>query len=113
MPPRARGARPRIADHALALPQAKDTSHPMVVLVTGSAGFVGFHAAAALKREGHGVVGLDNFNSYYSVSLKRARAAALADAGVHTAAADLNDAPAVRSLRRRRAAIQAHRTTAI
>ena len=66
-----------------------------MVLVTGTAGFVGFHAAKALRQEGHGVVGLDNFNTYYSISLKRARAAALDAAGVHTAAVDLNDADGV------------------
>jgi len=66
------------------------------VLVTGSAGFVGFHAAAALRRDGHGVVGLDNFNSYYSPQLKSARAAELERLGVHTVTADLNDADAVR-----------------
>jgi NADP-dependent 3-hydroxy acid dehydrogenase YdfG len=77
--------------------QRAGTSSPKVVLVTGTAGFVGFHAAKALRQEGHGVVGLDNFNTYYSVSLKRARAAALDAAGVHTAAVDLNDADGVRA----------------
>ncbi len=72
-----------------------------MVLVTGSAGFVGFHAARALRAQGHGVAGVDNFNSYYSVSLKRARAAALEAAGVHTVTADLNDAAAVRQPRNR------------
>lgn len=43
------------------------------VLVTGAAGFVGSHCAVALKKRGDGVLGLDNFNSYYDPSLKRAR----------------------------------------
>ena len=68
------------------------------VLVTGAAGFVGFHAALALRREGWGVVGLDNFNAYYSVALKRARTAQLEAAGVHTVSADLNDGQALRRL---------------
>ncbi|MEI7436447.1 MAG: NAD-dependent epimerase/dehydratase family protein [bacterium] len=50
----------------------------MKILVTGSAGFIGFHAAAALLRDGHQVTGLDNFNDYYSVTLKRDRFAQLA-----------------------------------
>jgi len=62
------------------------------VLVTGTGGFVGFHAAVALRKRGDGVLGLDNFNSYYPVSLKRARAAELEKAGVFTLDADLNDA---------------------
>lgn len=45
----------------------------MKILVTGSAGFVGFHVAARLLDEGHAVVGLDNFNDYYPVELKRRR----------------------------------------
>ncbi|MFA7158703.1 MAG: NAD-dependent epimerase/dehydratase family protein [Kiritimatiellia bacterium] len=49
----------------------------MKILVTGSAGFIGFHVAARLLAEGHEVVGLDNFNDYYPVALKRARAARL------------------------------------
>lgn len=58
---------------------------------------MGSHAALALKRLGCGVVGLDNFNAYYSPRLKRARAARLAGAGVHVVEADLNDGPALRA----------------
>ena len=42
-------------------------------LVTGAAGFVGFHVAERLLKNGARVVGLDNINSYYDVSLKHAR----------------------------------------
>jgi UDP-glucuronate 4-epimerase len=48
------------------------------VLVTGSAGFIGFHFTKRLLDEGYHVRGLDNFNAYYSVRLKEARAAELA-----------------------------------
>lgn len=43
------------------------------ILVTGAAGFVGFHTAKKLLDEGETVVGLDNLNDYYSVQLKRDR----------------------------------------
>jgi UDP-glucuronate 4-epimerase len=43
------------------------------VLVTGCAGFIGFHVAAALLARGDGVVGVDDLNGYYDVRLKRAR----------------------------------------
>src|SRR6478735_2956896 len=43
------------------------------VLVTGAAGFIGFHVARRLLDEGRRVVGLDNINSYYDPALKRAR----------------------------------------
>jgi UDP-glucuronate 4-epimerase len=43
------------------------------ILVTGSAGFIGFHLCNALLDDGHVVVGVDNLNSYYSVQLKRDR----------------------------------------
>jgi len=66
------------------------------VLVTGSAGFVGFHTAVALKERGVGVLGLDNVNDYYPVALKRARLAKLESLGVHTMEADLNDVAAIR-----------------
>jgi UDP-glucuronate 4-epimerase len=43
------------------------------VLVTGAAGFIGFHLAKRLLSDGHPVVGVDNMNPYYDVSLKKAR----------------------------------------
>ena len=49
----------------------------MTVLVTGAAGFIGFHVAMRLLDEERRVVGLDNFNTYYDVGLKEARWAQL------------------------------------
>jgi UDP-glucuronate 4-epimerase len=43
------------------------------ILVTGAAGFIGFHVARQLLAEGRKVVGLDNLNSYYDPALKRSR----------------------------------------
>lgn len=43
------------------------------ILVTGAAGFIGFHVARQLLAEGRPVIGLDNLNSYYDPALKRAR----------------------------------------
>ena len=43
------------------------------IIVTGSAGFIGFHVAKRLLEQGHTVVGVDNPNSYYSVQLKKDR----------------------------------------
>ncbi|XP_072990077.1 UDP-glucuronate 4-epimerase 6 [Typha latifolia] len=62
------------------------------VLVTGAAGFVGTHCSLALKNRGDGVVGLDNFNSYYDPSLKRARQNLLSGRGILVLEADINDA---------------------
>jgi len=45
----------------------------MKVLVTGAAGFIGFYLARKLLEAGHEVVGLDNLNDYYDVSLKQSR----------------------------------------
>lgn len=45
----------------------------MRYLVTGAAGFIGSHMLKSFTEQGHTVLGLDNFNSYYSPSLKRAR----------------------------------------
>ncbi|MGE0792225.1 MAG: NAD-dependent epimerase [Sandaracinaceae bacterium] len=44
------------------------------ILVTGASGFIGYHLSERLLARGDEVVGLDNFNDYYSVELKRARA---------------------------------------
>ena len=45
----------------------------MKILVTGAAGFIGFHLSQRLLERGNVVIGLDNLNEYYDVSLKRAR----------------------------------------
>src|SRR5271154_5446503 len=45
----------------------------MKILVTGAAGFIGFHTAKALLERGNVVVGLDNLNSYYDPKLKLSR----------------------------------------
>ena len=49
----------------------------MKILITGAAGFIGFHASLRLIGAGHNVVGIDNLNSYYDVGLKHARLARL------------------------------------
>ena len=45
----------------------------MKILITGSAGFIGFHTAKKFLDEGHEVVGIDNMNDYYDVGLKKSR----------------------------------------
>jgi UDP-glucuronate 4-epimerase len=49
----------------------------MTILLTGAAGFIGFHVAAALLERGERVIGIDNLNAYYDVKLKAARLAQL------------------------------------
>ena len=49
----------------------------MKILVTGAAGFIGFHLSRKLLERGEEVVGIDNLNDYYSVELKEARLAEL------------------------------------
>ncbi|MCH2244471.1 MAG: NAD-dependent epimerase [Crocosphaera sp.] len=49
----------------------------MKILVTGAAGFIGFHLSQKLLAKANEVIGLDNLNDYYDVSLKEARLASL------------------------------------
>ncbi|HEX3699057.1 MAG TPA: NAD-dependent epimerase [Phenylobacterium sp.] len=71
----------------------------MAVLVTGSAGFIGFHLARRLLERGDEVVGLDNLNPYYDPRLKAARLAILeAIPGYRHARLDLADREGVAAL---------------
>ncbi len=65
----------------------------MTILVTGTAGFIGYHTAEALLRRGQAVVGVDVVNDYYDVSLKEARLARLkAQPGFREVRLDIADA---------------------
>ena len=73
-----------VRERAGAVGAAARKAGKRVVLVTGAAGFVGFHTALRIHEEGDAVLGLDNFNRYYDVRLKRARAGLLRRAGMST-----------------------------
>lgn len=69
------------------------------ILVTGSAGFIGFHTSLRLLREGHEVVGIDNLNDYYDVQLKEDRLAHLVqEPGFTMVRGDLADRTAMEQL---------------
>ena len=71
----------------------------MKILVTGAAGFIGFHTSKLLLERGDEVIGLDNLNDYYDVSLKDARLAILESmSGFRFAKIDLADRPAMEAL---------------
>ena len=71
----------------------------MKVLVTGAAGFIGSNAAQVLLDRGDEVIGLDNMNDYYDVTLKEARLARLeVQSGFSFAKIDLADRPAMEAL---------------
>jgi UDP-glucuronate 4-epimerase len=68
------------------------------ILVTGAAGFIGSHAARRLLDAGHEVVGLDNLNEYYDVTLKQARLKRLEQARFRFEKLDLTDAAGIARL---------------
>ncbi|HEU4409255.1 MAG TPA: NAD-dependent epimerase [Polyangiaceae bacterium] len=70
-----------------------------MIWVTGAAGFIGFHVATRLLAEGEAVLGVDNVNDYYDVTLKEARLQQLeGKPGFAFERADLADAPALAAL---------------
>lgn len=71
------------------------------ILVTGAAGFIGAHAAAALSRAGHRVVGCDHYGPYYSPALKHARVTCVVPASVPVEHLDVTDLAGLQSLMRR------------
>lgn len=71
----------------------------MAILVTGSAGFIGFHLSRTLLARGEEVIGLDNLNAYYDPALKAARLALLeAEPGYRHARLNLEDREGVAAL---------------
>lgn len=68
------------------------------ILITGAAGFIGFHLALHLHKRGDFVVGLDNFNAYYDLTLKSERQKVLQKLPVHIARADIRDQDLVKEL---------------
>ena len=72
----------------------------MIVLVTGVAGFVGFHVAERLAANGVTVIGIDNFNDYYNVALKEARVTRLAGPRFTLCRADIADKEAMQAIAR-------------
>jgi len=71
----------------------------MKILVTGTAGFIGMHTAAKLLERGDTVIGIDNLNDYYDVTLKQARLEQLTKNRAYTHVhADLSDRSAIETI---------------
>jgi UDP-glucuronate 4-epimerase len=71
----------------------------MKIILTGIAGFIGSHLARRLLRDGHSVIGIDDLNDYYAVSLKRDRLADIASVrAFEFVEADIADLEKMRAL---------------
>ena len=70
----------------------------MKLLITGIAGFVGFHLALDRLNKGNSIIGVDNFNHYYDPFLKKRRAHILRKKGVEIVEADICDLDTMGSL---------------
>jgi UDP-glucuronate 4-epimerase len=68
------------------------------ILITGAAGFIGFHLAKAVGSRGDFCVGLDHFNNYYDPELKKARAALLKKGGIDVLSLDICEKDAIKLL---------------
>jgi len=68
------------------------------VLITGAAGFIGFHLAKHLKKLGHFVIGLDNFNNYYLPTLKEDRKHKLIQQDIPIVLGDIQDSSLISDL---------------
>lgn len=77
------------------------------ILITGAAGFIGFHLALHLQKRGDFVIGLDNFNTYYDQKLKRDREEILRHSGIPIARLDIRDRDSLKKL------LQEHQITHI
>ena len=68
------------------------------ILITGAAGFIGFHLAQRLKKRGDFAIGLDNFNAYYDPQLKKDRAEQLLKQDIEIITGDIRDRDALKLL---------------
>src|SRR5262245_19612933 len=72
-PPRSFPTTSRRVSHRISSAEPKRSGACMRFLVTGTAGFIGFHLAQRLLADGHSVLGIDGLTPYYDPNLKRRR----------------------------------------
>ncbi len=70
----------------------------MKILITGAAGFIGFHLSRFLKNNNFEIFGIDNLNSYYDLDLKKYRLKLLKDDNIKFATVDLNNFSKLRDI---------------
>ena len=70
----------------------------MKILITGAAGFIGFHLSRFLKNNNFEIFGIDNLNSYYDLDLKKYRLKLLKDDNIKFATVELNNFSKLRDI---------------